>query len=243
MQDPALLVLAAILRFLGTEAQAKKVWYEGGFSKLFQLLGILFNLEASPMTASVPKDKVDKTVAAIDSALTAVWVPADLCQTLLGLLVFNSRVLVSGKWHLPITVSCTAQAVCSGVVFVSSRWKSELSWWKELLVNWNRVALLVPRVYLTWKQDPLLIPMTDASRSLQRLTGAGGAMFGNFYQQWDFTVQEIKAFTIMELEALVLVVWLRYLWDTHPHMLAGRRFIMLCDNEPFVSCVNSRHST
>ena len=97
MQDPALLVLAAILRFLGTEAQAKKVWYEGGFSKLFQLLGILFNLEASPMTASVPKDKVDKTVAAIDSALAAVWAPADLCQTLLGLLVLNSRVLVSGK--------------------------------------------------------------------------------------------------------------------------------------------------
>ena len=149
MQDPALLVLAAILRFLGTEAQAKKVWYEGGFSKLFQLLGILFNLEASPMTASVPKDKVDKTVAAIDTALAAVWAPADLCQTLLGLLVFNSRILVSGKWHLPITVSCTAQAVCSGVVFVSSRWKSELSWWKELLVNWNRVALLVSRVYLT----------------------------------------------------------------------------------------------
>ena len=46
----------------------------------------------------------------------------------------------------------------------------------------------------------------------------------------------------MELEALVLVVWLRYLYDTHPQMLAGRRFIMLCDNEPFVACVNSRHS-
>ena len=51
MGDTTLVVLAALLRFLGVEPQPKKVWYEGGFSKLFQLLGIMFNLEASPMTA------------------------------------------------------------------------------------------------------------------------------------------------------------------------------------------------
>ena len=154
MQDPALMVLAALLRFLGTEAQAKKVWYEGGFSQLFQLLGILFDLESSPKTACVPKDKVDKTLDAINSVLSSVWAPAELSQTLLGLLVFNSRVLVSGKWHLPITVSCNAEAIRSGVVFVTRRWKMELNWWKELLVSWNRVAILVPRTFLSERQEP-----------------------------------------------------------------------------------------
>ena len=175
MQDPALLVLAALLRFLGTEAQAKKVWYEGGFAQRFQLLGILFDLASSPKTASVPKDKVDKTLDAINGVLLAIWAPAELTQTLLGLLVFNSRVLVSGIWHLPITVSCNTEIIRSGVVFVTRRWKMELNWWKDLLSSWNRVALLVPRTYLSWRQEPLLVPMTDASRSLPRLTGAGGA--------------------------------------------------------------------
>lgn len=242
MGDTTLVVLAALLRFLGVEPQPKKVWYEGGFSKLFQLLGIMFNLESSPMTASVPEDKVVKTLAALDQVLSEVWSTAELCMSLLGLLVFNSRVLVSGKWHLPHTVSHTAEAVKSGVVFVSRSWKQELSWWRELLTGWNRIALLVPHRYLDWRQEPLLVPMTDASRSLQRLTGAGGAMFGNFFQQWSFTATEIRTLNIMELEALVLVVWLRYLWDTHPQMLAGRRFVMLCDNKPFVGSVNSRHS-
>ena len=104
------------------------------------------------MTASVPEDKVAKTLAAINEVLASVWTTAELSQKLLGLLIFNSRVLVSGKWHLPFTVSHLAEALKSGVVFVSRSWKTELGWWKELLTGWNRVDLLVPRKYLLWNQ-------------------------------------------------------------------------------------------
>ena len=53
-------VLAVVLTMLQVEPQAKKVWFEGGFTQHAQALGVVFDLEATPKTAKVPEDKVLK---------------------------------------------------------------------------------------------------------------------------------------------------------------------------------------
>ena len=221
------------------------MWFEGGFAKRVQLLGVLFVLDANPKYCEVPGDKVARTLALLRLSMSEQWIPADHGMTLLGLLVFHGRVLLSGKWHLPFTVRGSAVACQHGVAPMTTEWRVELQWWATLLQDWNRVAIIVPRTFRTWHQEPYCTPMTDASRSKQRRRGAAGAMFENLFQAWEFTSQEVDNLHIMELEGVALVVWIHTLCD-RPEARAkieGRRFLMLCDNEPFVKAVNRRHST
>ena len=244
-EELVLNALGALLEFLQVTPQAKKVWFEGGFAKRTQILGVLYVLDVEPKYCQVPADKVQRTTALGDRVARMAWVPADLCQELMGLLIFHGRVLLSAKWHLPFTVRGAAVAATHGVAPMTEAWRTELAWWRTLLMEWNCAALLVPHRYIEWKQEPFLTPMTDASRSKSKGTGAAGAMFGKWYQHWDFSAQEIQELHIMELEGVALVVWLRFLCSEPEAvaLLKGRRFLMRCDNDPFVKTVNRRHST
>jgi hypothetical protein len=236
-------VFGALARFLGTKPQAKKVWFEGGFEAQLKMLGVDFHLDATPMYCSVPEDKVYKAVAAIDSAAREDWVPAELCQVLLGILAFHGRILLVGRWHLPFSVQALKISCGCGVAPMHTLWRAELMWWKDLMSTWNRVALMVPRVYTTFASQPFDTPFTDASRSMQKRTGGAGAVFKQYYQMFKFSTNEAGHLNIMELEGLVVVLWLQWLCEFHPDEIQGRRFVARCDNDPFVVAVNDRHST
>lgn len=235
-----------MLRFLGLQPQAKKVFFEGGFTTDPTMLGIEFHLDPNTnnghMWCSVPHDKVVKTRMAIDRVLDKLWATAEDTQSLLGLLVFVGRVMLAGKWHLPCTVRASAVATTSGVARVHGEWRTELTWWVELLCNWNRVSILVPKVLTTFDQEPWDTPYTDASRSKQRGKGGAGAVFKQYYQYFDFSTQEVDLMDIMELEGLVVVLWLAWICEAHPNCMKGKRFLARCDNDPFVCAVNSRKS-
>jgi hypothetical protein len=103
--------------------------------------------------------------------------------------------------------------------------------------------MMIPRQYTTWDQHTLLTPASDAAASKKKRTGAAGAWFSIYYQYWDFTAEEASQLDIMDLEGLALVVWMEYLVRIHPQYLTGKRFVMRCDNDPFVVAVNSRKSS
>jgi hypothetical protein len=232
-----------LARFLGVLPQAKKVWFEGGFEPVARMLGVTFDLGSSPMSCSVPEDKVTKAANAIRFAMDAVWVPADHCQVLLGILTFHGRILLAGKWHLSFTVQGLKQSCEHGVALMVAMWSIELAWWRELMHSWNRVTILAPVAFVTFEEHPFDTPFTDASRSRQRLVGGAGAVWRQYYMIFKFTPEEVRDLNIMELEGLVVVLWLAWLCDTHPEEVRGRRFLARCDNDPFVIDVNNRHST
>jgi hypothetical protein len=207
------------------------------------MLGVTFDLGASPMNCSVPEDKVVKATNAIRFALDAVWVPADHCQILLGILTFHGRILLSGKWHLSFTVQGLKRACEFGVALMDALWTVELAWWQELMTVWNRVTILAPVSFTTFEEHPFDTPFTDASRSKQRLKGGAGAVWRHYYMMFQFSAEEVEHLNIMELEGLVVVLWLSWLCENHPDEVTGRRFLARCDNDPFVIDVNSRHST
>jgi hypothetical protein len=66
--------------------------------------------------------------------------------------------------------------------------------------------------------------------------------YKQYYQAWAFNPTEIRELHIMELEGFALVVWLEYLVRVHPAEFSGKRYIIRCDNDPFVVAVNSRKS-
>ena len=243
-----LTVFSAVVRMLGLSPQAKKVWFEGGLATEVTMLGVEFYLDqgpdgTQPMYCKVPQDKVDKAVKAIEKAEAEHWVPAEDCQSLLGILAFHGRVLLAGRWHLPFSVRALKEACATGVARMDETWVTELRWWKELLTTWNKVALLVPREFTSYDEQAFETPFTDASRSRERLKGGAGAVFGKFFQMFQFTRRECHYLDIMDLEGLVVVMWMTYLCETHPEFVKGKRFIARCDNEPFVISVNSRKSS
>ena len=228
---------------MNAEPQIEKIREEGEMSQQVQILGAAFNFE--DMTVSVPQDKVRKAKYLIAVALALEWVPADLAQQTLGVLIFLSRILLSAQWHLSVTVRTSAIAVQKGVARVSELWKIELAWHDELYSRWNCSSMLVPRRYLSSNQQihPFNVPASDASRSKKRLEGAAGMWFMQYYQRWDFTQEEILTLNIMELEGFALVVWIEYLTRMHPEKLQRMRFVMRCDNDPFVQAANKRKSS
>ena len=203
-----------------------------------------FDTEA--MTASIPEDKVDRTVAAVRQAREQGWVGVVDVMSLLGLLGFCGQVLVCGKWRTPWTVLALRGSVKNGFAQMHSGWDGELAWWEELLTHWNRVALLVPRVWKNPGMDDWQAPFTDASRALggrREVRGGGaGAVFLNYAMHFAFTDEEIEWLPICDTEGLVLVLWLEYLCREHTGSIAGTRFWMWCDNQTFMKAVNARRS-
>lgn len=195
------------------------------------------------MYCSVPEDKVIKASNAINVALDTHWVLAEHCQVLLGILTFHGRILLAGKWHLSFSVQGLKLACEQGVAPMVDMWDIELRWWLQLLRAWNRASVIIPRQVTSYEEVAFDVPLTDASRSKQRLTGGAGAVFKHFYMMFKFTAREVAHLNIMELEGVVVVLWLTWLCEQHPSEMKGKRFLALCDNDPFVVAVNDRHST
>jgi len=204
------------------------------------------DLDTEAMVASIPEDKVTRTVAAIASARAQGWVGVREVMTLLGLLGFCGQVLVCGGWRVPWTVGALRQGAKQGFARMHSAWAEELEWWRELLTVWNGRALLVPPIWKSPGMKEWQAPYTDASRELGKnggiSAGGAGAVFGQYAMTFQFTQEELRWLPICDTEGLVLVLWLSYLCESHASRITGTRFVMWCDNQSFLKAVNKRRS-
>ena len=207
-------------------------------------MGVLLDLEAG--TAEVPEDKVQRTVLALEQARKEQWIGVDAVQSLLGLMGFCAQVLVPGGWRTCWTVIALKIGAHHGFAPMNGCWQGEIDWWLNLLKVWNRVAMMVPPVWLEPAHAAHLAPFTDASRALggegRAGHGGAGAVFGRLAMQFDFTEDEIAWLPICDTEGLVLVLWLKMLCERCPEELMGRRFLMWCDNQSWVGAVNAHKS-
>jgi hypothetical protein len=58
-----------------------------------------------------------------------------------------------------------------------------------------------------------------------------------------WSAEEVEYLDIMELEALMYVLFLKMVLDYDPPLLAGRLFVARNDNDPWVHTCNSNDST
>ena len=190
------------------------------------------------MEMSVPEDKKDKALHAIEQAVGNSFVFVDAVQRLLGILVFVGRVLLSGMWHLSRSVMALRVAARNGYVRMSEEWNEELQWWVELLNHWNCKALMVPERWIAPTYDSVFF--TDASRSEAKLVGGAGGIFHNLVFQFDFNADEIRGMEIADLEGITHLLFLHELCLLCPEDIAGRRFVTRCDNHNFCDAVNRK---
>ena len=171
------------------------------------------------------------------------WVPVGEVQVLLGLLGFCGQILVSGMWKLPWSVLALRLAITKGYAPMNGFWEAELGWWRSLLTDWNRKALLVAPQWLVPMKANELSPFTDASRSKKRLKGGAGAVFGNIAMAFQFEEEELEWLDIADLEGLVSVLWIVMICEHCPDKIQGMRFEAWCDNMTWVTSVNEHKSS
>ena len=188
----------------------------------------------------MPEDKVKKTVKALQEVLARDWVPADLVQTLIGLLGFCGQVLVSGEWKLTWTIMALRVAVVRGFAPMNSFWKDELEWWKRLLLGWNRVAMMVEVDWLIPAHACDGSPFTDASGS--EAEGGAGGVFKQRAIKFLFNEEELKWLPICDLEGITCVIWIWTICMNWPEEISGKRFESWCDNQSFCGAVNNHKS-
>lgn len=188
----------------------------------------------------MPEDKVVKTIAVVDNVLGKGWVTAEVIQSLVGLLGFCGQVLVPGKWRLTWSIMAMRAAVVRGFAPMNSFWVDELTWWKSLLRDWNRVALLVQPDWYVPAHANDGSPFTDASGS--EAEGGAGAVFGPNAMKFLFNQEELEWLPICDLEGLACVVWIWVICTHWPERISGKRFEAWCDNQSFCGAVNSHKS-
>jgi hypothetical protein len=173
---------------------------------------------------------------------TQILIEESVVEQTLGLLQWISQVLVSGRFNLAQIVGARRAAAKRGYCILTIGLRNECSWWRQVLVRWNRIAMVVPPKYAvspwTWADSPV----TDASRELSTLSGAGGAFYNGMWGLCVWTEEEVRELDIMELEALMCVLWIATLIEFDPGMLRGRRFTFRNDNQPWRDSHNANAS-
>ena len=173
---------------------------------------------------------------------TQVLVEEKVVEQALGLLQWISQVVVSGCFNLAQMVAARRAAATRGYCVVTTGLRGECRWWRQVLLRWNRVAMILPPTYAVspWKWADS--PVTDASRELSSLSGAGGAFYNGLWGLCVWTEEEVRELDIMELEALMCVLWIATLIELDPCLFRGRRFTFRNDNMPWRDSHNANSS-
>ena len=65
-------------------------------------------------------------------------------------------------------------------------------WWRKVVTDWNRVAIILPPIYATPSFSWSASPTTDAAVSRSSRSGGGGGFFGGLYTHFRFTQRECQ---------------------------------------------------
>ena len=191
-------------------------------------LGIQLDTEA--MMASLPSDKIQKSITLIDQFLVAKSVTLRQMQSLCGIFNFACSVIIPGR-----AFSRRMYNLCVGVtqpfykVKLTPQVKLDLLIWRQFLLNYNFKTFLLD---FRWITSPQLHLFTDAASTL----GFGG-VFGShwFHGLWPQACKN-KNIALMELYPICLSF---YLWGP---CLANKCITLHCDNQAIVAIINSSTS-
>ena len=195
-------------------------------------LTVLYGIEvdSAAMEARLPRDKVEKSVAAVHEMLSKKKTTLKELQSLLGLLNFVCQVIYPGRSFLRRLFHLSKKATRPRhFIRITNDARLDLYAWLDFLSNFNGITLLKQR---RWVTSAKLHLYTDAA------TSAGyGAVLGNNWVSglWP---DDWKAFhiTIMELYPIVLAV---ELWSSR---LANSAIMFHCDNSAVCQIVNAHTS-
>jgi hypothetical protein len=191
-------------------------------------------LDTIAMTASLPADKITKTLAALRRLQDRSRCTQQELPQLVGLLQFACKVLPAGRPFLRrfITAAYSVRHP-SHRIYLSADLREDLGWWVHFLPQWNGILLLSWR---PWVPSTAIALFTDAS-----LTVGFGVYFDGHWVngRWEdmegvLPLWKKEHFDIQwaELYAVVIAA------ATFGHRWSNMRIRLNIDNEAVASWIN-----
>ena len=150
--------------------------------------------------------------------------------SLLGKLVFMSRIIKPGRIFMRRIITCTSKLKqLHHKVRLSREARSDISWWLSFTEVWNKKSVFYDDEWMCADND--LCFFTDAS-----LYGIGGVLQKQWFAAKIPDTYTIKNIAWKELYALIVAC---ATWGKH---FAGKKIIINCDNNAIVHSVNNGSS-
>ena len=198
-----------------------------------EYLGIILDTQA--MEARLPLDKMARITSQLETFLGKNSCRKRDLLSLIGHLVFASRVVVPGRSFMSrLFVAANAARELHHHVTLTAACKADLHMWSHLLRKWNGISMFLEQE-VTLANDLHLY--TDASSTI----GFGGYYQGQwFYGAWpEKVLSAVSDDLSIAFKELYPIVVAAILWGEH---WSKKRIQFHCDNLPTVQILNKGRS-
>ncbi|RXN34492.1 poly [Labeo rohita] len=200
-----------------------------GPSTSIEFLGI--NLDSQKFLASLPKEKIDRTIVIASTLLTNTSCSKRELLSILGHLNFAMRIIPQGHPFISHLLSLASSAhALEDRISITDSCRNEVSLWISFLKQWNGLSFF----YSNLVSSPIDIQLyTDATPSV----GFGGFLRGRWFAStWPPELadlpQQLSSSALFELYPLVAAA---SLWGKE---WSATSIVVHCDNEAIVHCIN-----
>ncbi|RXN14169.1 poly [Labeo rohita] len=200
-----------------------------GPSTSIEFLGI--NLDSQKFLASLPKEKIDRTIVIASTLLTNTSCSKRELLSILGHLNFAMHIIPQGRPFISHLLSLASSAhALENRISITDSCRNELSLWISFLKQWNGLSFF----YSNLVSSPIDIQLyTDAAPSV----GFGGFLRGRWFAStWPPELadlpQQLSSSALFELYPLVAAA---SLWGKE---WSATSIVVHCDNEAIVHCIN-----
>ncbi|KAI2647906.1 Pro-Pol polyprotein [Labeo rohita] len=200
-----------------------------GPSTSIEFLGI--NLDSQKFLASLPKEKIDRTIMIASTLLTNTSCSKRELLSILGHLNFAMRIIPQGRPFISHLLSLASSAhALEDRISITDSCRNELSLWISFLKQWNGLSFF----YSNLVSSPIDIQLyTDAAPSV----GFGGFLRGHWFTStWPPELadlpQQLSSSALFELYLLVAAA---SLWGKE---WSATSIVVHCDNEAIMHCIN-----
>ncbi|XP_050973413.1 uncharacterized protein LOC127169819 [Labeo rohita] len=204
-----------------------------GPSTSIEFLGI--NLDSQKFLASLPKEKIDRTIVIASTLLTNTSCSKRELLSILGHLNFAMRIIPQGHPFISHLLSLASSAhALEDRISITDSCRNEVSLWISFLKQWNGLSFF----YSNLVSSPIDIQLyTDATPSV----GFGGFLRGRWFAStWPPELadlpQQLSSSALFELYPLVAAA---SLWGKE---WSATSIVVHCDNEAIVHCINKGRS-
>ena len=199
-----------------------------GPSQILPFLGI--QLDTVKLMASLPQDKVTKTIDLIDQFIKSKSVTLRQMQSLCGILNFSCSVIVPARaFSRRLYDLCVGKTKPFSRILVSQQSKLDLLVWRHFLIHYNYQTFMLD---FKWLSSDQLHLATDASSTI-----GYGAVFGRSWISGNWSPDCIgKNIALLELYPIVLSF---YVWGKY---MSNKCITLHCDNRSVVDIINSNTS-
>ncbi|MGL4283697.1 MAG: hypothetical protein ACRCSI_08810, partial [Eubacterium aggregans] len=198
-----------------------------------EFLGII--LDSQKFQASLPKEKIDRTILVASTLLTASSCSKREVLSILGHLNFVMRIIPQGRPFISHLLSLASSAhALEDQISLNDSCRNELDLWISFLKQWNGLSFF----YKNSISSPIDIKLfTDAAPSV----GFGGFFQGRWFAStWPPQLaglpQHLSSSALFELYPLVVAA---ALWGKE---WSATSILVHCDNEATVHCINKGRS-